>query len=374
MTEPLEQVLAERIRDSGPMPFAAFMSTALYHPKLGYYTAGPRRVGWRGHFLTSPELDPAFGHLWSRGFEDMWRACGAPESFEIVEIGPGEGTFAAAVLDAVSDDFGATVHYTLVERSPAMRERQEARLANDDRVGWAASVTEVPTAAHGCVFANEVLDNLPVHLVAQRNGSLREVCVDLVDDRFEFVELPPSSPELERFVDRCDVELPEGHRFEVALASDSFVTRCAAMIERGCLVFIDYGTDAADLAARPAGTLLAYSDAGADDLVLERPGGKDITAHANWTAVTAVARREGFEVAPIVSQRRALEALGLHDLHEALRGEHQRAIAEGRGVDAVSAISRRQSLGALADPGGLGSLGVLTATKNISWSLETSAK
>lgn len=352
------------------MPFAAFMSTALYHPRLGYYTAGPHRVGWRGHFVTSPELDPAFGHLWSRAFEKMWRACQTPDAFEIIEIGPGEGTFAAAVLDAVSDDFGNAVRYTLVERSPALRERQETTLADNDRVGWAASVTEVQPAAHGCVFANEVLDNLPVHLVSQRDGSLREVCVDRVDDRFEFVELPPSSPELERFVDRCGVELPEGHRFEVSLAAESFVSRCASMIDVGCLVFIDYGTDAGELVRRPDGTLLAYSKTGADDLVLERPGDKDITAHANWTAVTAVARREGFEVAPIVSQRRALEALGLHDLHETLRLEHQRSIKEGRGAEAVSALSRRQALGALADPGGLGSLGVLTATKNITWSLE----
>ena len=370
MTEALAELLIERIHASGPMPFAAFMSTALYHPKYGYYTAGPQRVGWRGHFLTSPELDPAFGQLWSRAFESMWRACDSPTRFDVVEIGPGEGTFATAVLDAVEGAFAEALHYTFVERSPSLRERQEELLARSDRVASAPSITEVEPNRYGCVFANEVLDNLPVHLVTKRGGRLLEVCVESVGDGLGFVELPPSSDELERFVSRCEIDLPEGHRFEVGLAAESFVGRCAAMVETGALVFVDYGGEAADLARRPEGSLLAYSDTGTDDRVLDRPGYKDITAHANWTAVAGAARRAGFDVASIMSQRRVLEALGLHDLHGALRTDHENSIAAGRGADAVAALSRRQALGALADPGGLGSLGVFVATKGIEWSLD----
>jgi hypothetical protein len=42
------------------MPFAAYMSLALYHPRHGYYASGALRTGFRGHFLTSPENDPAY--------------------------------------------------------------------------------------------------------------------------------------------------------------------------------------------------------------------------------------------------------------------------------------------------------------------------
>lgn len=347
------------------MPFAAFMSLALYHPQHGYYTAGPARVGWRGHFVTSPELDPAFGHLWSRAFEEVWTACGAPETFEVVEVGPGEGTFAASVLHAVRAPFSEALGYRLVERSPALRDRQERILERFPRVRWSASITEVDPVPHGCVFANEVLDNLPVHLVARRGTELREVCVGLEDDRLGFVELPPSNPELERYLERCGIELRDGHRYEVGLAAESFAKRVAGMFATGCAVFVDYGADARDLAARPEGSLLAYSERGTDDLVLADPGTKDITSHANWTAVAGACRAAGLEDSEPVPQRDVLVALGLHGIHDELRREHDEAIAEKRGADAVSALSRRQALGALADPGGLGGLQVLVATRSI---------
>src|SRR5918999_489992 len=97
----LLEFLRERIRAHGPMPFAAYMSHVLYHPRHGYYAAGPERSGWRGHFLTSPELDPSFGALWAHAFEEIWDACGRPPEFTIVEIGPGEAGFARGVLGAV---------------------------------------------------------------------------------------------------------------------------------------------------------------------------------------------------------------------------------------------------------------------------------
>ena len=343
------------------MPFAAFMSLALYHPQHGYYTAGPQRVGWSGHFLTSPELDPAFGQLWASAFEQVWDAAGRPPAFEVIEIGPGEGAFAESVLRAVAGAFADALTYRLVERSPALRQRQEQRLEGAPRVVWSPSVTEVPRVEHGCVFANEVLDNLPVHLVEGRGDSLREVCVGVGGEGLEFVALPPSNPELERYLARCSVELPDGHRYEIGLAAESFVSRVAAMFETGCAVFVDYGDDATGLARRPLGTLVAYSAAGTDDRVLEAPGTKDITAHANWTAVREACRASDLEPLGPLSQRAVLVALGLHSLHDQLRDRYAAALAQGKGAEAVGALSRRQALGAMADPGGLGGLQVLVA-------------
>ena len=362
---PLETILIERIRGSGPMPFAAFMSLALYHPQHGYYTAGPARVGWSGHFLTSPELDPAFGELWATAFEEVWDLCGKPAEFQVIEIGPGEGAFAAAVLDSVTGDFAAALGYRLVERSPLLRTRQERLLAPFGRVRWSPSITEVDRVAYGCVFANEVLDNLPVHLVEQRGGELRELCVGIGDSGLELVSLTPSNPELSKYLVRCGVELPEGHRFEVGLAAESFVARAGAMFETGCAIFIDYGDEAPSLSQRQLGSLVAYSGAGVDDRFLERPGEKDITAHANWTAVTGAGGAAGLHSSGPLSQRRVLSSLGLHRLHERFRSEYEDAIAGGRGAAAIAAVSRRQALGALADPGGLGGLEVVVATRNL---------
>ena len=362
---PLEELIVERIRTQGPQPFAAFMSLALYHPRFGYYASGERRTGWRGHFLTSPELDPAFGALWTEAFERMWAACGRPARFDLVEIGPGEGGFAAAVLDTASGSFADALQITLVERVARVQERQRDALAERTNVAWASSLDEVDTFGAGCIFANEVIDNLPVHLVEIRDGELLEVCIEEQDGALLLTRRPPSNPELEIFLQRAEVRVQDGHTYEISLAAEALVGRAASLIRTGALVLIDYGAEAATLAERPGGTFLCYSDSGVDSEPLERVGQKDITVHANWTTLRKAAVAHGLEVEGPLMQRDVLRSLGSRDHDQELRSEHDRAIAAREGAVALKALSRRQALGALTDPQGLGGLGVLIAARGI---------
>lgn len=359
---PLQKEIAERIRSSGPLPFAAYMQMALYDSRYGYYSSGAQRTGWRGHFVTSPELDPSFGILWNRAFREIWQACGCPAEFEIVEVGPGEGGFAQAVLEAADDDFARALTYRMVERTPAVRERQQEKLA--DRVVWTESVTELPRTLYGCVFANEVLDNLPVHLVEMRGGEILEICVDEADGELIFTTRPPSNPELINFLERTAVTLHEGDRVEVTLAAESLIARVSNRLEMGAIVMVDYGMSSEDI-VRSGGTLVAYSNSGADTDVLARPGEKDITAHANWTSATGALVREGWTPAGPLRQREVLLSLGAGDLEASFKQDYESAIGEGRGANAVASLSRRQALGALLDPGGLGGLQVLAGLRGI---------
>ena len=59
------RLLAEHIRREiaaagGAVPFSRFMELALYAPGLGYYSAGARKFGKEGDFVTAPELGPLF--------------------------------------------------------------------------------------------------------------------------------------------------------------------------------------------------------------------------------------------------------------------------------------------------------------------------
>jgi SAM-dependent MidA family methyltransferase len=363
---PLELLLLERIGRQGPMPFAAFMQVALYHPQHGYYAAARPRTGWGGDFVTSPELDPAFGQLWAAGFEQVWSACGAPDRFEVVEVGPGEGSFAEGVLEAASGDFADVLGYRLVERQPPAQDRQRARLDRFPRVGWSESIVDIPSIECGVVFANEVLDNLPVHLVQKAGGKLHEVCVIQRGGALAFALLPSSNPELTRFLARTATDLPEGHRVEVSLAAESFIARAAGTLARGAVVLVDYGEEARKLAQLPLGSLVCYSPAGADDDPLARPGQKDITTHVNWTAVRAAGRRAGLEMKGPATQRDVLLRLGLEDVDLSLQERQRHAVAHKMGAVAVASLSRRQALRALVDRGGLGTLGVLVGLKGIS--------
>jgi SAM-dependent MidA family methyltransferase len=336
------------------------MDACLYHPEHGYYASGAARTGRRGHFLTSPELDPAFGALWCRAFEGLWEACGSPSQFTVVELGPGEGGLAAALLAASAGGFAEALQYVLVEPHPAVAARQRARLGGS-RVQWRAGLSQVAHFPAGVVFANEVLDNLPVHVIERRGGDVCEVHVTVTAAGLEEDLLPPSRPELAA----RGASLAEGERREVGLEAEAVVGAAGGLLERGAVAFVDYGT--AKGRARARGSVVAYSGGGADTSVLERPGERDITAHVDWGTIATSLRTAGLEVRPPVTQRDTLRALGITELDRQLRAEQEEAARTGAGAAAVRALSRRQALRALLDPGGLGGLQVLVATKSVAW-------
>ena len=361
---PLQERIAARIQQNGPLPFAAFMAMALYDRRDGYYAHHPR-TGWGGHFVTSPEIDVGFGALWCRFFEEVWRRAGEPSRFDVIEIGPGEGGFARAVLGAADASFADALRITLVEQMWAARDRQAARIGDDERVSWIASLDEAAPTEVGCVFANEVLDNLPVHIVEMTRDRIAEVFVAQHDHELVEELGEPSTRALEVFLRRHTIELPRGHRVEIPLAAEGFVRRAASLVDRGAIVFVDYGARADELLLHPAGTLTCYSPAGADATPLVDPGTKDITAHVNWNAVIASLEDAAATVSGPRPQAEVLRALGVSEVDRGLHEAHDEALKGGRGVDAVAALSRRNALRVLLDPGGLGALQVVTGWRGI---------
>ena len=53
--------------NAGCLPFDDFMAMALYEPGLGYYSAGARKFGKDGDFVTAPEISSLFLHHSSFG-------------------------------------------------------------------------------------------------------------------------------------------------------------------------------------------------------------------------------------------------------------------------------------------------------------------
>ncbi|MDQ4145154.1 MAG: SAM-dependent methyltransferase [Actinomycetota bacterium] len=356
---PLHHKLLTLIDERGSLPFAEFMDIALYDPEHGYYSGGGERTGWRGDFLTSPELDPAFGILWLRGLEQIWEVSGRPTRFDLVEVGPGEGGFAAALLEEADGPFADALKVTLVELSDERRKRQRRRLG-DLSVSWARGLEEIDAFASGCVFANEVLDNQPIHVLRTEDGELLELHVAQEDGRL--VE------QWRKCSDARTIEAAGGSTseakgtIEVSPAADALVEACASLVKRGAVVFVDYGRDGA---VHHGGSVVTFSSSGVDSLRLDEPGSRDITAHVDWDSVRRALVRAGLETVGPERQRSILLALGAAALDGDLRKAHGENLERGRGAAAVRMLSRRQALRALLDPGGLGRLQVFAGFKGI---------
>ena len=78
----------------GWIPFSRFMELALYAPGLGYYSAGARKLGPAGDFVTAPEMSPLFGRTLAHQIAEIM----AQSTSHIVELGAGSGKLAVDIL------------------------------------------------------------------------------------------------------------------------------------------------------------------------------------------------------------------------------------------------------------------------------------
>ncbi|MCY4658247.1 MAG: SAM-dependent methyltransferase [Acidobacteria bacterium] len=354
----LGELLRQRIRRDGPLPFAAFAECALYHPDLGYYARAERRSGRDGDFFTSVDLGPLFGELLAVQLAEMWRVLGGDSDrggrFALVEAAAGSGRLARDVLDSAAERdpaFYDAVDLHLVERSRAARDAQ-TRTLGPHAARIASSGPEVPSGVTGVVFANELLDALPPHVLVMTDDGLREVYVDVDARRDGLVERlgPLSDAAVGAHVASCGIRLEPGWRAEVCPAAVAWVRRAARALRRGFLLLIDYGHEAQELysATHAAGTLTTFrrhrvrnEAAGGTPPWLADPGERDITAHVDLTAVRRTAEREGLRTIGVLDQTYFLLGLGALDLVAA--------------DDGVAGLRRRLALKSLLVPGGLGS-------------------
>lgn len=289
----LRDILLERIRAKGAITFAEFMAACLYEPGLGYYTSAGRKVGAEGDFYTSSNVHSIFGRLLAREIIRMWQSLGEPANFQIVEAGAGNGRLAADVMDAVAElapELYCKVTCRLIEAEPSLAVTQAKMLASHaPHLVWStpAELSAGNLAITGCIFSNELVDALPVHLVEMTGKGLEEVMV--AADGAQFCEklATPSTAAIEEFLARHAITLVEGQRAEIRLAADDWLSGVAASLERGFVMTIDYGYLAAELYGRMRtnGTLLCYYRHQLEENPYIRIGQQDITTHVDFSAL-----------------------------------------------------------------------------------------
>ena len=90
-----EHIRGEITASGGWISFARYMELALYAPGLGYYSAGAKKLGKAGDFVTAPEISPLYGQTLARQVKQVLDA-----GFdEVLEVGAGSGALAATLLE-----------------------------------------------------------------------------------------------------------------------------------------------------------------------------------------------------------------------------------------------------------------------------------
>ncbi len=318
-----------------------FVDAALFAPGYGYYSSGTVRFGGGGHYDTYPlALSPLFGRMVAEYAYRRWRTARRPDSFEICEVGAGNGQLCADTVlwtlergrhEKSWGRFAGALRYRIVERSEALVERQRRHLNFlSEIVTWSRMDVTRPTrrakpfAARGIVIANEILDCFAHHKVVQgqdgRTGvvfvvpRLRGLAVESADltaalrnERlrgqltFEEVAIPIRRIRtLQTFLRRhCPEAFEPGalpFPYFACPAIESAVRNLASLHERSEILWIDYGNthhfhlETAEqervFAGPPRSQRNVYDD----------PGRDDITFMVDFSVVSRACREAGFDL------------------------------------------------------------------------------
>ncbi|MDH4104633.1 MAG: SAM-dependent methyltransferase [Gammaproteobacteria bacterium] len=346
----VEHIRAAIRKAGGWIDFAQFMQLALYAPGLGYYSAGARKFGAAGDFITAPEVAPVFSRCLAVQCAEVLQHLGTSDA-RILELGAGSGVMAAGLLAELERQGALPAEYLILDLSADLRERQQATIAQAvphllDRVHWLDGLPDEPFT--GLIIANEVLDALSVQRFAIRQGEVNALGVSDEFGQFVLAEvrggerLVAAVRQIER---DAGVTLPDGYESELCLGLAQWLAGIGASLARGVMLFVDYGLPRREYYSleRTRGTLLCHFRHRFHDDALARVGLQDITAWVDFTAVAEAATAAGFEVAGYTTQAHFLIGAGLGDF-----------VANVEGLDLVHRLNLSRQAMVLTLPGEMG--------------------
>jgi SAM-dependent MidA family methyltransferase len=369
----LLKIISDRINISPTkrITFAEYMDLVLYHLECGYYSSKEVAIGKDGDFFTSSSLGADFGELIAEQVVDMWKIMDCPQSFQLLEMGAGQGLFALDILNYLQQkhtDFYQCLQYIIIEKSQQLIAKQKKVLVdfnkNDNwKVTWKNWQEISKNSLIGCCFSNELIDAFPVHQVTNESGHLKEIY--LTNDREQLKEITGelSTNKINEYFQLVGIDLTseayeDGYRTEVNLACLNWLEKVASRLQTGYLLTIDYGYDAQRYyhPQRREGTLQCYYQHHRHNNPYINIGSQDLTAHVNFTALERWGELCGLNKVGFTKQGMFLMALGL--------GDRLNELSSGT-FNFQQIIQRRDALHQAIDPVGLGGFGVLIQSKNL---------
>ncbi len=320
----LEELIKKRIRTSGAITIADYMSLALTHPEYGYYMQRDP-LGKDGDFITSPEISQVFGEIIGVWLAHNWQLLGSPEEVALVELGAGRGTLMADILRATKNisGFHNSISVHLVEVSPTLKQKQWKTLAGKhERIEWHDSIDTLPQLPL-LLVANEFFDALPIRQFIKHNDGWHERMIDIVGGELTFTAtkssvIPPISfMPTESILAGLDEILGDTINYKNDDGKKNIIETCEPAImvirqisehiaaNKGAALIIDYGyTQGSNGNTLQAIKYHSYHP------VLNNIGSADLTAHVDFLALSQAAQSENVNIHGMVPQGAFLMRLG----------------------------------------------------------------
>jgi len=309
-------LIEQEIIQDGRISFFRFMELALYAHGLGYYSAGSKKLGESGDFITAPEISPLFSRCIARQCEQVFSEL---DNKYILEFGAGSGKMVTDILLELEQNNCLPNIYYIIETSAELKQQQHNTLQTHAAhlahiVQWLDRLPE--DGFTGVILANELLDAMPVHKFRVTANRAEEVYVTIDKGRFVFETGEPGNKLLKKKLSELAKTLPEHYESEINLAAQAWIRSIGDCLEKGLVLIIDYGYPQHEYYHhdRSTGTLMCYyrHHTHPDPFIL--PGLQDITAHVDFTAIAWSADEANLSVSGYTTQAYFLMGCGLDSM------------------------------------------------------------
>lgn len=293
-------------KSSKILPIDKFFKNVLYDRKFGYYNS-QLPFGNEGDFITSPKISILFSEIIAIWIISSWELFGKPKKFNIVELGPGDGSLMKILLKSFKKfpEFNSIKKIFLYEESNFLKKIQKKNISCKD-VRWINNLREIKKGPV-IFFGNEFFDAIPIKQFKKLHKKLFEKNYKL-DKNFKIKEVLKKASKADLKIIKSYKSLNKLKFIEFPKFGFKELNKIIRKIHKlkGCILMIDYGY----LNSNNHNTLQSVMKHKKNNL-LDNLGKADVTAHVNFTLLKEFFLKNNLKTKKIITQKQFLENMGI---------------------------------------------------------------
>jgi len=288
------------------VPCDEFFQNVLYDKKNGYYTTN-HPFGKKGDFITAPKISNLFSEIIAIWIISTWHVFGKPKKFNIIELGPGDGSLTKILLKVFKrfPEFDNAKKIYLYEISSFLKNLQKKNIKSN-KVKWINNFKNINTGPV-IFFGNEFFDAMPIKQFKNEKGSFFE--------KYYVLDKKNNIKEIFKKASRKDTSNINSYKSIKKLKFIEFPKYGLEEIRkiirkilqlRGCLLLIDYGY----LKPVSQNTIQSVIRHKKNNL-LDNLGKADVTSQVNFKLLNEFFIKNNLKVKKIISQKKFLINMGI---------------------------------------------------------------
>jgi len=228
------------LKINNKIPLDKFIDKVLYDKTKGYYMS-KNPIGYKGDFITAPNISIMFSEIISIWLISFWKKIGSPKKINIIELGAGNGEMMFQILKTVENfkKFKSSSNFIIYEKSPYLKKIQRKKIKYKS-ISWTTDLKKI--SDYPSIFiANEFFDALPIKQFINKGSDWFEKYIINKDKSFQFYEKKTKIELIEKLINQ---KIPKYQKFvEYSPLANKKLEIISKIIktQNGGLLIIDYG-------------------------------------------------------------------------------------------------------------------------------------